>query len=112
MSRSPRFSGSQLLKASLIAGSSVLVLAVFVFTQQLINRLSHEVATAHGFRPQLQVFVEPGRLQPRDEGLPIRPGPALVLGGCDLEAKFEPCLGELLLDLTVDLGGPEARLRG
>ena len=45
MSTAPRFSGSQLLKASLIAGSIVLVLAVFVFTQQIINRLSHEVAT-------------------------------------------------------------------
>ena len=45
MNAGPRFSGSQLLKASLIAGSSLLVLAVFVFTQQLINRLSHEVAT-------------------------------------------------------------------
>src|ERR1043166_4649035 len=45
MSGAPRFSGSQLLKASLIAGSIVLVLALFVFTQQIINRLSHEVAT-------------------------------------------------------------------
>ncbi|HTM57465.1 MAG TPA: HAMP domain-containing sensor histidine kinase [Candidatus Udaeobacter sp.] len=45
MSAAPRFSGSQLLKASLIAGSIILVLAVFLFTQQIINRLSHEVAT-------------------------------------------------------------------
>jgi two-component system, NtrC family, sensor histidine kinase KinB len=45
-----RFSGSQLLKVSLIAGSSVLVLGVFVFTQQLITRLSHEVeTTSHVF---------------------------------------------------------------
>jgi hypothetical protein len=57
--------------------------------------LSHEVATAHGFRPQLQVFVEPRRRQPRDEGLSIRPGPAIVLGGCDLEAEFEPRFCEL-----------------
>jgi signal transduction histidine kinase len=40
-----RFSGSQFLKGSLIAGASLLVLGVFVFTQQLIHRLSHEVAT-------------------------------------------------------------------
>lgn len=72
--------------------------------------LSHEVATAHGFRPQLQVFVEPCRLQPRDEGLPIRLSPTIVLGGCDLESQFEPRLCKLLLDLTVDLGGPEACL--
>ena len=45
MNREPRFSGSQLLKASLVTGSSLLVMAVFVFTQQLIHRLSHEVAT-------------------------------------------------------------------
>ncbi|MBI1799437.1 MAG: HAMP domain-containing histidine kinase, partial [Candidatus Eisenbacteria bacterium] len=40
-----RVSGPQLLKGSLLAGSSLLVLGVFVFTDQLITRLSHEVAT-------------------------------------------------------------------
>ena len=45
MSVRPRISGSQLVKLSLIAGSSLLILAVFVFTEQLISRLSHQVAT-------------------------------------------------------------------
>ncbi len=45
MSAGAGVSGSQLIKGSLIAGSSLLVLAVFVFTEQLITRLSHQVAT-------------------------------------------------------------------
>lgn len=41
----PRPSGKQLVKASLILGSSLLVVAVFLFTHQMIQRLSEEVAT-------------------------------------------------------------------
>ncbi len=41
----PRPSGKQLIKASLILGSSLLVVAVFLFTHQMIRRLSEEVAT-------------------------------------------------------------------
>jgi signal transduction histidine kinase len=40
-----RFKPSQLLKGSLFLGSSVLVAAVFLFTHQMIGRLSAEVAT-------------------------------------------------------------------
>jgi signal transduction histidine kinase len=41
----PGFGGKQLLKMSLFAGGSILVAAVFLFTFQSVNRLSHEVAT-------------------------------------------------------------------
>lgn len=39
---------SELLKTALFVGSGVLVVAVFLFTQQMITRLSHEVATTSG----------------------------------------------------------------
>lgn len=41
----PRPSGPQLLKAYLFLGSSVLVIAVFLFTYQMVGALSREVAT-------------------------------------------------------------------
>ncbi|MGH7743108.1 MAG: hypothetical protein ACRENS_13925, partial [Candidatus Eiseniibacteriota bacterium] len=47
-----RLSGFQLINTSLIAGSILLVLAVFLFTNQLISRLSRQVATTS------QVFAE------------------------------------------------------
>ncbi len=40
-----RFRPSQVLKAALFLGSSLLVAAVFLFTHQMIQRLSEEVAT-------------------------------------------------------------------
>ena len=45
MAAGSRFKPSQLLKVSLFLGSSLLVVAVFLFTQQMIQRLSAEVAT-------------------------------------------------------------------
>jgi signal transduction histidine kinase len=40
-----RFLGRQVLKASLFVGGSLLVVAVFLFTHQMVRRLSEEVAT-------------------------------------------------------------------
>ena len=43
--RAPRITGPQLLKVYLFLGSSLLVMAVFLFTYQMVNALSREVAT-------------------------------------------------------------------
>jgi signal transduction histidine kinase len=55
------FPGKQLLKTSLFAGGSLLVAAVFLFTFQSVNRLSHEVATTSellaSFQAQASIAV-------------------------------------------------------
>lgn len=43
-----RFGGKQIVKASLFLGGSLLVVAVFLFTHQMVQRLSEEVATTSG----------------------------------------------------------------
>jgi hypothetical protein len=45
MANETRLRASQLLKAGLFLGSSLLVVALFLFTHQMIQRLSEEVAT-------------------------------------------------------------------